>query len=434
MAGGTTISSATSTSTAPLSSPPPARPPAGGSPLAWLFGRRTARTAVGLDVGSRAAKAVQLERTAAGGVRVAAAAEVPRAEADDAAGAAPAGEGRPVTPGEAAALAAALAAAGFRGRPAVLAAPSAVAMIGPLDLPPRGSGAPFDQIARLETARNFRRPPGSFELAWWEVPPAAGRGRGTQALAVGLPHAEADALLDALEQPPRFDVRAVDAGPPALVRACRPVLAAHGITAILDLGDGPATLSLVYAGVLTFSRRIPEGAAGPLQRGLCAALAVDADVADYLLAHVGLDVRPPAAAAGRRVLADAAAAAGDALAAGDADSADEALAVDDDDDPIEMPDAGRRLIYAYVDTLVKELSLSFSYACNQYPDAAVVKLVLVGGGARLAGLPGRLSAALSVEAVPVAPADLVECDPAALSACRSPALMLALGLAMHDAA
>lgn len=369
------------------------------TPLGRLLNRRAAgRTAVGIDVGSRAVKAVQLERPTGpdGRPRVVAATVRPRV-----------GDG-PLRADEAAAVAEGLVASGFLGDRVVLAAPGDALMVGPLELPPRGTQAPLDQLARMEVARNFRCPPESFELAWWEVPAGGRGGRGTQALAVAMPHAGADALLDAVERP-GLTVAALDAGPVALVRACRPALAGKGITAVLDLGWGPATLSLVYQGVLTFGRRIPEGAFGPLQGSLGTALGVEPDVAAYLLAEVGLTGR----------------AADGPVDAGGPGSDDEA-------DPVEMPADGGRLLAGFVDTLARELLLSFAYAGHQYPDAAVAELLLVGGGAGLAGLAPLLASTLGVEVRAVAPADVAECEPSLRGVCSSPALTLALGLAMRE--
>lgn len=382
-------------------------------PIARLLRRGARRTAVGIDVGSRTFKAVQLERVRGGKARVVAAAIRPRTAepcivpaASSAAGGSAANAivatCAPVNNSEVDALAQALGSAGFTGDRVVLAAPAEGLMVTPIELPPRSSQAPLEQLARMEVSRNFRCTPDSFEFSWWEMPAGMRGGRGTEAFAVALPHAKADSFLDPFDAC-HLDVQALETQQAALVRACRSALAEKTITAILDLGWGPATLGFVHHEMLTFSRRIPEGAVGSLHAALCKTLSIDGDVADYLLGEVGLD-SPPAHGAGGPASETA----------------------------VEMPDEGIRLITAFTETLIKELSLSFSYATHQYPDAAVAKLLLVGGGAGMAGLAHRLAAALGVDVATVAPVDIAACDPSLLSLCSSPSMTMALGLAMRE--
>jgi Tfp pilus assembly PilM family ATPase len=366
-------------------------------PIGRLLRRGSSRTAVGIDAGTRSFKALQLERTRAGKARVVAAAVKPRIPVD---GALSAGA---VSSNESDALALALSSAGFSGQRIVLAAPSDAVLVTPLELPPRSSNAPLDQLARMEIARNFRCAPDSFEMSWWEMPAGMRGGRGTEALAVAFPHARADSLLDAFEHP-GLEVEAIETEQTAIIRACKPMLAENDVTAILDLGWGPATLGFIHHQTLTFSRRIPEGAIAPLHANLCKTLSVDADVVDYLLGEVGVAIAAPG---------------------GEAHSGER-------NEAVEMPDEGARLVATFAETLVKELFLSFSYATHQYPDTAVSKLLLVGGGAGMAGLAARLASTLGVEVTKVAPADVTECDSSLLGVCASPAMTLALGLAMRE--
>src|SRR3954469_1066605 len=86
------------------------------------------RTAIGLDLGAKRVKAIQLEH-GPDGPRVAAAAVAPRAGAG--------GGGSIVTAGEVAALADLLYRTGFDGRQVVLAAPAGQVLTGVMELPPR---------------------------------------------------------------------------------------------------------------------------------------------------------------------------------------------------------------------------------------------------------------------------------------------------------
>jgi Tfp pilus assembly PilM family ATPase len=376
-------------------------------PIGRLLRRGSSRTAIGIDAGSRSFKAIQLQRMRGGKARVVAAAvrsrnlETPvsnnASAANASANAAPASPA--VTSSDAIELANALGASGFSGNRLVLSAPADAVLISQLELPPKTSQAPHDQLARMEVARNFRCTPDSFEMAWWEMPAGMRGGRGTEAMSASLPHAKADALLDAFENP-GLEVDAIETQQSAILRACKSVLLDRGVTAILDLGWGPATLTFSLQEKLTFSRRIPEGALGALHSSLCKTLAIEADVADYLLTEIGVN--------------------------------NDVIPARDEADRVEMPEEGLRLVTTFTDTLVKELSLSFSYATHQYPEHAVGKLLLVGGGAAMAGLAHRLSGALGVDVVPIAPADIAICDPSLLGLCSSPGMTLALGLAMRE--
>lgn len=218
-------------------------------------------------------------------------------------------------------------------------------------------------------------------------------------MAVAVPHAAANGLLDTVESA-GFDAAGLDLEAASLARACESMLAATGITAILDLGHGPATLTLVNDGVITFHRRLPEVSAGDLSTSLCKRLAIEPDVAEYLLGEIGVGGGSRSPATG--------------------------------DESVELPDEGRRLLAGFVDLMCKELGVSFDYASHLYPDAPVGRLLLTGGAASIAGLSARLATSLGVEVKLATPAALTPCEPGLLSVCSSPALTLALGLALRD--
>jgi Tfp pilus assembly PilM family ATPase len=159
-------------------------------------------------------------------------------------------------------------------------------------------------------------------------------------------------------------------------------------------------LSLLHQGAVVYGRVLADGGVAHLHAALARRLGLDGEVIDYLLGEVGL--------------ADDGNAGGDEDGGGGSDA----------------PDDARALLAGYADGVARELQVSFSYATHQYPDAAVAKLLLVGGGAALPGLPARLSATLGVEAAAVAPTALAACEPSLLELCSSPALTTALGLAL----
>jgi type IV pilus assembly protein PilM len=367
------------------------------------------RSPIGLDVGAKRVKAIQLEPgDAAGTWRVVAAATTPRAGAG--------ATGALLTAGEAAAVADLLYRAGFEGRHVIMSAPSSSVVQSVLDLPPRASQAPVEQIARLELARAHRCDPESFEMGCWDLPAphrtgGQGPSKGTHLMAVALPHAAAAALLDPFEAC-GLRADALDIAPCALYRACTAVMAPPGaITGILDIGWDAAVLSLLYRGAVVYQRSLAEAGMGQLHAAVARRLGLEPDVTEFLLTDLGLT--PEAREAAGRTAAPAAASA----------EGDHAL------DP-DLVDDARRLLTTHVDSLAGELRVSFSYATHQYPDATVGKLLLAGGGAAMPGMAAHLAATLGVTAMAVSPSDLAECDVNVLGLCGSPAMTAAMGLAM----
>ena len=133
------------------------------------------RSSIGVEIGNRQIAAVQLDGS---GRRVLAAAMVARK-------AGPAGEAAAETEApsdipreasgafgseEAHRLESVLYRQGFTGNQIVLAVPDGKLMTAVLELPSRASGAPVDQLARVELGRLHKRDPGEFEMGCWDVP------------------------------------------------------------------------------------------------------------------------------------------------------------------------------------------------------------------------------------------------------------------------
>lgn len=358
---------------------------------------RGVRSPIGVDVGRRCINAVQLERprgtaaTPATGWRVAAATTVPRSSQ------------RPVPDAaEVRQLTDTLERQGFTGTDIVLAAGAGL-LASVLELPPLASAAPLEQIARMELARTHKCAPDSFEMGCWDLPAPARAQKATHVMAVALPHAAADEVLNAFEAE-GLNVCGLDVRPCALARACAPLTdaaptAITAITAILDLGWGTAELALLYHGAVIYGRTLADAGLGRLLEALCVRHRVEADVAGYLVAEVGLADKDKPSAAG--------------------------------DDDAEIATDARGVIAAHVDAIAQELQASFAYATHQYADATVKRLLLVGGGAGMPGLAAHLAPSLGIEVCPAPPAALVDCGPRPNTACASPSLTAALGLSMY---
>jgi Tfp pilus assembly PilM family ATPase len=352
---------------------------------------RANRTPIGLDLAGREIKAIQLSRTSAGN-RVEAALILPRPEL--AALDAP----------RAAWLADVLARQGFRGNRVVCAAPVARLEAEMLELPPRASGAPVEQIARAELATVTRITDG-FEVTCWDIPSPPRGGTGTSLLAVGLRHADADALLDPLESS-GLDVRAIDARACALARAITATGAADSGTLddrphlLLDLEWESGFVVLIHRRTVLFQRTLTEVGFGALYRAVAAQFDLTEDVTDFLLTNPhgedrAIDAADATAGATHRARVAA-------------------------------------LIAQYAAGVTDELEQSFAFARHRYPDLAPRGLLISGAGARVVGLCDQLAGRLRADVTPVFPAARVACADALVETCRNPALTTALGLALHE--
>jgi Tfp pilus assembly PilM family ATPase len=385
------------------------------------------RSPIGIDVGARTVKAVQLGRSrwGDGGWQVTAAAEVPREDVGQpAAPVQSAGQqsnpAHVLTAAEVRRLVGTLERQGFSGAEVVLAVPNDKVVSSLLELPPRSSNAPLEQIARMEMARAHRYAPDSFEMGSWDLPAAARATRQTPVMAVACTHADAAVTMDPFEAE-GLNVRGLDVRAAALARACAPVLGADtaGITGIIDLGWTAATLSLMHRGVVIYGRALGDSGIFKLYHTLAGRLGLEIDVIDYLLADSGLDT------------AEGAGDAAPVAAPGPAAVVTEDLGVRR---KAKTATDARGLISAHFEAAMRELQVSLTYAQHQYPDTPLSRLLVVGGGACIRGVTEHLRASLGIESRAVAPADLAPCAPAAMAKSASPSLTAALGLARFEIA
>src|SRR5262249_26290258 len=152
----------------------------------------------------------------------------------------------------------------FEGRDVVACVPDDKLVTAVLELPPRSSGAPLDQLARVELARVHKLEPGSFELACWDLPAPARAGDATHMMAAACPHADADRLLGAIESA-GLRVVALDIKPWALTRACAAVGSADGTTVLLDVGEEGALLTAVRQAAPVYERMMRDGGTATLR-------------------------------------------------------------------------------------------------------------------------------------------------------------------------
>jgi Tfp pilus assembly PilM family ATPase len=339
--------------------------------------RLPSRSPIGIDLGDHSIKAVQLSSDG-GRWELAAAVCFPRRSA-----------GEPIDEAEIARLCGVLDRAGFVGRQAIVAAPATDLMTSMLDLPPRGPGIPLDQIARMEFARVHKCEANSFELSYWDLPIPARAAKGTQAMAVAYPHSAADRYLDLVETS-GLDVIAVESAASAITRSCSP-FTEIGTTAVLDLGHSSALLALTQSATLIYERRMPDAGLNRLSAALRKQLDLADEEIDYLISVGGFGQ------------------------ADDRRCADQFA-------------AARRLLVAHFAPLINDLRLTFTYAEQQYPQAPVKLLLLVGGGATIPALDSYFRESLGVDVRTVKASDVLECTPDLIDR-ATPAVMMAAGLA-----
>jgi Tfp pilus assembly PilM family ATPase len=363
---------------------------------------REARSPIGLDIGARAVKAVQLGRSRARTI-IRAAAHFPRIS-----------PGEALNPAELIRALGILRRQGFVGERVVVCIPDAQLLSGVVELPARAPAPTLNAIARQELARACKKDPGSIELAWWELPaggPNARADQGAQALALGCAHADSEQLLACFAPlggagragQGGLDVIAIDARPAAIARACAPLAAdAPNLTAVLDLGHSAAHILIMAGRSLVYERTLAEASLRLLASGIANQLSIDDALAEYVLRVVGCgptgrsdaDTNPPHA--------------------------------------VEQAEDARALICAHADALAGELRASMSYATRRF-NGTLSRIVLCGHGADIPGLADRITRRTGAEAV-IARADaLVPGSTGPDPALLGPGAAVALGLALHDA-
>jgi type IV pilus assembly protein PilM len=345
----------------------------------------SSRCPIGLDVGGHSIKAVQL-RPGPGRKTLHAALSLGRTN-----------PGEPFTAEEAGRLVDVLGRRGFAGRQVVLVIPANTALTGVLTLPPRSSGAPLAQIAASELARAHRREPHELEVAFWELPQPARAAEGTHVMAAGCSHEDADRWLNALECV-GLDVVALDTQGWAIARASAAMTPqSSGMVAAVDIGWDSATLVLLHQTTVVYERNLNGCGVKPLIQAIGHDQQLAPEVVDYLLYDLGLDAETRGKEGDRKL----------------------SMKV-------------RGYVQSLFDQLEQELQLAMGYAQHQYPQAPVQQVLLVGGGAAIAGLSSQLAQSLETAVEVVSPKRLFDCPAPLAEQASHPALTVAAGLAMVD--
>ena len=286
---------------------------------------------------------------------------------------------------------------GFAGKQMVLAVPHEQQLTANLELPPRDSQAPLEQIAHHELARLHQIQPEKMESTYWDLPPPARAGSVSHVMAVGCRHTQADALLDVAESR-GWTVVGLDIHAWALTRACSVALTQRSeIGLILDVGWSAARLVVIHQNVVIYQRVLADSGVEPLIEKLTERLDHDPVSAGNLIKKVGLR-----------------------------DEKKDLIANDRTNETV----SAQGLARDHFDAMAEELRLSFVYVAHRYPDVAANRLWLTGGGGAIPGLAEFLKQVLNVDVAPVEAAGLglVTDLPSSWQAC---VLTDALGLATY---
>lgn len=249
---------------------------------------RAARSPIGLDLGAGAIKAAQVMRDRRG-FRLTAAIALRRMD-----------PGPVLSQRDADRLGPALMRAGFRGRTLACALPAELSLHANIELPPRSSKAPLDQIAASELARATGAPPAGLICAHWPIASTDPREAGPSRV-VGAESGRLETLLDSLGQL-RLGVTqltpvAVDTGPWALVRCLAPWLGApEDVTVIADIGWRRCTLTIARGQRIIYERPAPGLGLEPLRETIARDLSAAPEVVDRLLERLNDDQAPQGAA------------------------------------------------------------------------------------------------------------------------------------------
>lgn len=333
--------------------------------------------AIGIDIGSRRVKAAQ-GRVVGGVWRVEHALVLPRSR-----------PGVPWDDGEARRLSAVLDRRGFVGRRVVVAAPHDLVLTGDLELPPRSSGAPLDQLARMELARTHRCEPDAIELAYWDVPRPARGGDTSPVLAVACRHSDTTALLDAFDGA-GLDVERLDVASVAVVRAVRPLLGS-GPTLLVDIGWSAARIAAVVGGVVVLDRAVDGAGVAAFVSRLGDRLGVEASVAEEVAAAGVLG----ASEAGRR------------------GSVRQVQGAFDE----------------FIATIAHDVEASMGYLRHRFPGGESAMILFCGGGAMLPGVSESLGGVLGTGGEPARAGLSAPLGPGAIALGQDTSLGVAIGLA-----
>lgn len=278
---------------------------------------------------------------------------------------------------------------GMTGTKVVLVAPTDALVGGSMSVPPADKGVPREKIIEIELSRTNHLSPGSFEMAWWDLPTPSSGSRIGQAHAVALPHAAVQPSLAVVAELGLKVVRTVPGSLSLLAAAQRHPVDPSCISAAIDLGSRRGHLVMMVGGRVVHERPLPDFDMKRLCADASEVLGVEADVAAHALCRFGLTEQA------------------EGMVASETSS----------------------LVSEAVHPLAEEIGMSFSYVSHLYPEAELGQLLLTGGGANIAGLSTALSTDLELDVHVVTPLSMLHGSTFGQES-EDPALCMAMGAAL----
>jgi type IV pilus assembly protein PilM len=339
---------------------------------------------IGLDLGSKKVRAVQL-RWSRTGAAISAASCIARQSAEG-----------PISDAEARRIVSTLWRQGFAGTNVVIGVPVDRVVSGVLELPSRSSGAPLEAIARQELARSIKCDAAKLEVAWWELPATARASEGMHAIAVGCRHEDSLPLLGAIEKAGLNPV-AIDVPSVALTRAVAPLAGPPPeLTAVLEMGQSAAQLMILHGRVLVYERIMRELGGEQLSRSLRQEMGIEENLTEFVLRKIGCGPEHV------------------------------------NDEGMEQAEEVRTLVGAYAESVASELRASMSYAQRRF-DGPVTRMLATGEGAEVPGLIERIGQRAGIESRAVRADQLIASSTVGDTDMAGTCGVRALGLALHAA-
>jgi Tfp pilus assembly PilM family ATPase len=280
---------------------------------------------------------------------------------------------------------------GFTGNTVAVGAGAQLLRLEAMELPPANGDAALRQLATVEIGRISRLKPGTFENGMWGLPAPARGGTTSHVMAVALPHAAAESLIEPLAAG-GFDVAAICPGPSCLAALAGKLVAGDAaLHAIIDIGWSATRLLIVHGSHVVFHRAVHDSGIDILRSQILQSFSCSNDVADHLLRDVGHSAQSP-----------------------------------------HLPPAAQQQLHRLLDrtisSIAEELQLTQNYINHRYPQFTLNSLVLCGGGADIPGFADALSKITSMPTVTLTPACIAA--PGAGDASSSASLLLTAAFAV----
>jgi len=302
-----------------------------------------------------------------------------------------------LSPGEVLRLQQAMSLQGMHAGHVMIAAPAGFATLTAMELPPRSSGAPLEQIAGMELSRLQKLEAGTFEISLWELPKAQNRARaGAESyIAATATHAAGETLSAAFDGS-GMAVRAIVPEALAIAKA-----AGMGVEHRAVVSVNMHAMDVVVMGEegkVVYHRALPELGLHRMFTTLKERTTLSFEAAQGAIA---------------------------ALATGDKSPNGEDLNAR----MKTLTAAAARAIADHAEFVAVEVGRSLAYASRFSPDCEQKPVRVVGCGARLPGLAEHLSNHLELTCSPLACGELVRVLPGSMWTNDS-AVVAALGASM----